>query len=456
MGTRITAWWARRSLRLRLSAAAGVVIAAALAGAAVLLVAWLHASLIHHLDQTALQRAQVVAAALETGGVTSSLPASEEGDTAVQVIDSAGAVRASSTNLEGEPRLFTFSAATSGDPQPRTVHGLPLGENGAWRAVAVPAGTTPDPLTVYVAVPTATVDHNLAQLTTGLAVAVPVVVGLLTGVTWLLTGRALRPVDALRAQAAEITASDLGRRLDVPPANDDLGRLATTLNDLLARLDAATRQQRQFVADAAHELRSPLSSLRTQLEVAARHPGSAQWRTLAPDLAEEAERLSRLVDDLVWLARLDARPRLRRRPVDLDEIVFTEVRHARQQTPLVIDESAVGAARVSGDAEALARTVRNLLDNAARHATGRVEVRLAVHDGVAELVVADDGPGIPEADRQRVFERFTRLDTARARNAGGSGLGLAIVHDIVTGHHGSVHIEDNAPGARLVVRLPAH
>ncbi|MCW2869047.1 ATP-binding protein [Actinacidiphila oryziradicis] len=476
MVARIAAWWTRRSLRLRLSAAAGVVIAAGLAGAAVLLVAWLHTSLLRGLDQTAAQRAQVVAAALATGPLTPSLPASAEGDSVVQIVDRTGVVRAGSVNVSGEQRLFTFAPTTSGDPQAHTVRGLPLGQNGAWRAVAVPAQSTSGPLTVYVAVPADSVDRSLAQLTAALVIGVPVVVALLTGVGWLLTGRALRPVDALRAQAAEITASDLGRRLNVPPAHDELGRLAETLNELLSRLDGATRQQRQFVADAAHELRSPLSSLRTQLEVAARHPGSAKWGSLAPDLVEEAERLSRLVDDLVWLARLDARPRLRRRLVDLEEIVFAEVRRARQRTPFVIDETAVGPARVMGDGEAFARVVRNLLDNAVRHATGRIEVRLGVVvDGtggsgsgsgavaelavaelaVAELAAADDGSGIAEADTLRVFDRFTRLDNARARDAGGSGLGLAIVHDIVTVHHGSVRIEDNAPGARFVVRLPA-
>lgn len=456
MNTRIAKWWARRSLRLRLTAAAAVVTAAGLAGAAVLLVTWLHTSLISGLDQTALQRAQVIAAAVDTGKLTTSLPASAEGDTAVQVIDSKGAVRASSTNLEGEPRLFTFTATTSGDPRARTVNGLPLGDNGAWRSVAIPAGRPPDPVTVYVAVPTATVDRSLTQLTGALATTVPIVVALLTGVAWLITGRALRPVDTLRAQAAAITASDLSRRLDIPPAQDELSRLASTLNDLLGRLDTATRQQRQFIADAAHELRSPLSSLLTQLEVAVRHPDTAHWHTLAPDLVEEGERLARLVDDLVQLARLDARPRLRQQPVDLDEIVFAEVRRARQHSPLAVDEHAVSAARVNGDADALSRVVRNLLDNATRYATSRIDVRLAVIDGAAHLVIDDDGPGIPEPDRQRVFDRFTRLDDARARDAGGSGLGLAIVRDIVTAHHGNIYIEDNTPGVRIVVRLPAN
>jgi signal transduction histidine kinase len=450
----VPACWARRSLRLRLTAAAALMIAAALVGAAGLLVVWLRMSLITGLDQTALQRAQVIAANVDSGSLARILPASGDGDTAVQVVGTGGSVRSSSANLAGEPALFSF-APVSGTPRAHSVHGLPLNGQGTWRAVALPAGGSSDPVTVYVAVPTEAVKHNLAQLTLGLAIAVPPAVALLTGVVWLLTGRALRPVESLRAQTAEITACDLGRRLDVPPADDALGRLADTLNDLLARLDVSAQRQRQFVADAAHELRSPLSSLHTQLEVAVRHPGSADWGTRGPALIEESERLSRLVDDLVRLARLDARPRLRLRPVDLDEIVFHEVRHARRRTPLVIDQHAVSAARVYGDGDGLARVVRNLLDNAIRYAVERIEVSLGVRDGTACLVVADDGPGIPVADRDRVFDRFTRLDGARARDTGGSGLGLAIVRRLVAAHHGQIHIEDNGPGARIVVCVPA-
>ncbi|MGW1254701.1 sensor histidine kinase [Streptomyces sp. NPDC002513] len=449
-------WWARRSLRLKLTAAAALMIAAALVGAASLLVVWLRTSLISGLDQTAVQQAQVIAANQEDGSLPRTLPPlSGNGDTAVQVVDDAGGVRSSSRNLAGDPPLFHFAPTTSETPHIHIVHHLPLRGAETWHAVALPAGTDSDPLTVYVAVPTAAVDHNLATLTAGLAIGVPPAVALLTGVVWLLTGRALRPVDSLRGQTADITACDLGRRLDVPPADDALGRLARTLNDLLARLDVATRHQRQFVTDAAHELRSPLSSLHTQLEVAVRHPGSAAWETRGPALIEESERLSRLVDDLLRLARLDAQPQLRKRPVDLDEIVFQEVRHARLHTHLFIDRHAVGAARVYGDGDALARVVRNLLDNAIRYAVDRIDVSLRVRDDIACLVVADDGPGIPEADRSRVFDRFTRLDGARARGTGGSGLGLAIVHDIVAAHHGRVDIEDNAPGARIVVRVPA-
>ncbi|MFC5786985.1 HAMP domain-containing sensor histidine kinase [Streptomyces aureus] len=426
----------------------------ALAGAAVVLVAWLRTSLISGLDQTAWQRAQAVAEIVNSGNLHARLPSPGDRDIAAQVVDSKGTVRSSSPNLEGNRRVFTFAPSASDEPHARSVQHPPHSENGIWRAVAIRAGTPSAPMTVYAAVLTEDVDNSLAKLTRGLAIGVPMAVTALTSVAWLLTGRALRPVEMLRAQTAEITVSDLSRRLDVPPSADALGRLATTLNDLLARLEASTQKQRQFIADASHELRSPLSSLHTQLEVAARNPDSADWRSLGPVLVEDSERLSLLVDDLVRLARLDAHPRFRRRPVDLDEIVFAEVQRARQRTNLTIDQHTVSAARVDGDVDALTRVVRNLLDNAIRYATLRIDVNLGACDGTAQLVVSDDGLGIPGPDRQRVFDRFTRLDDARARDTGGSGLGLAIVRDIITVHRGTVHVEDNAPGARLVVRLP--
>ncbi|MEU7305955.1 ATP-binding protein [Streptomyces sp. NPDC007206] len=448
-------WWGRRSLRLRLTTAAALVIAAGLASAAILLVVWLHANLVQDLDTAALQRAEVVAADADTTQAGAEIPATDHGEVAVQIVDRNGTVIASSGNLRGRPRAFFFPASRSSTPRAHTIHDIPVGENGSWRAVGVPAGSAANPVTVYVAVPTERVDQGLARLTAGLAVGTPAVVALLTAVVWQLTGRALRPVDALRAQTAEITTSDLGRRLDVPPTADALARLAVTLNDLLERLDTATRRQRRFIADAAHELRSPLSALRTRLDVAARHARSPETRALAASLLWDSERLTRLVDDLLQLARLDDRTRIRTRPVDLDEIVFTEVREARHRTQVPIDQHTVGAARVPGDADALARVVRNLLDNAVRHARSRVTVSLRTEDGTARLVVADDGPGIPAADRERVFERFTRLDDARSRDTGGCGLGLAIVRDVVKAHRGRTLIEDNHPGARLVVLLPA-
>ncbi len=223
---------------------------------------------------------------------------------------------------------------------------------------------------------------------------------------------------------------------------------------MLARLEHSTNRQRQFVADAAHELRSPIAALQAQLEVAALHPGQTDWSARLPELVADTGRLSRLVDDLLRLARLDAEPRLGRQPVDLEELVFAEVRRGRNRTGLAIDVNAVSAARLTGDPDALVRVVQNLLDNAIKHARTQVRISLVTTAGTATLVVADDGPGVPEPDRQRVFERFTRLDDARSRDAGGFGLGLAIVRDVVESHGGEVRVDDNNPGARFTVTLP--
>jgi len=449
-----TRWWRRRSLRARLTAAATVVIAVSMIGLSVLLVLRLRASLIAGIDGAARQRAQDVAAAV-TASNPSPLLGSDEGEAAIQVIAANGNVTASSANIEGEPRLFTFPASgPNSDAKARSVHGLPVGDNGTYRVVAVTASGQGAAPTVYVALPTAEAQRTAAELTGALTVGLPLAVLLLGGIGWLVVGSALQPVEALRRQAAEITATGLHRRLEVPAAHDELGRLAETLNDMLARLEQSTARQRQFVADAAHELRSPIAALLAQLEVAAQHPGRTDWSAAVPELLTDTTRVSRLVDDLLRLARLDARPRLGRKPVDLDELVFAEVRRVRNRTALRIDETAVSAARVDGDPDALARVVQNLLDNALKHAQSQVRISLSTTGGTAKLVVADDGPGIPEADRQRIFERFTRLDDARSRDAGGFGLGLAIVRDVVRIQGGEVQVDDDIPGARFTVKLP--
>lgn len=428
-------------------------IAVGMSGAALLLVWWLHTSLLRTVDDAARQRAQDVASALDRGAVWAVVPPAGSGETVVQVIDRAGRIVAASPNVAGEPALVRGwgNRSTGGI---RTVRNAPLGDNATYRVATVPARLGGSPVLVYAGLPTTGVDRSTAQLTRALGVGLPIVIAGLGGVAWLLVRRALRPVETLRRQTAEITLRDLQRRLAVPAGRDELARLAGTLNDLLTRLDATTSQQRQFIADAAHELRSPLAALRAGLEVSARHPAAAPWPDSAAVALGDAERLSRLVDDLVHLARLDAHPRLRRHPVDLDEIVFDEVRRVRQRTTLVVDESAVTAVRLNGDGDALARVVRNLLDNAIRHARHRVTVTLTRSERQARLIVCDDGPGIAPEHRQRVFERFTRLDDARSRDGGGSGLGLSIVRDVTLAHGGTVVVQDSALGARFVVELP--
>jgi signal transduction histidine kinase len=300
----------------------------------------------------------------------------------------------------------------------------------------------------------AEVDDTINSITDALIIGFPALVLLVGLLTWYLAGRALRPVEAIRAEAASITGSTIHRRVPVPESGDEVSRLALTMNEMLGRLEDAATRQRRFVSDASHELRSPVASIRTQLEVALRRPDRGDWAVIAQRVLTEDERLEQAVADLVELARLDeADGTTDFADVDLDEIVFEECTRERN---VPIETKSVSGGRVLGRRDALARVVRNLIDNAARHAETKVSVSLTEADGTVELIVADDGPGIAPADRERVFERFTRLDEGRARDAGGMGLGLAVVKSTVERHRGTVRIDDNPPhGARFVVRLPA-
>ncbi|WP_423919907.1 sensor histidine kinase [Frigoribacterium sp. 2-23] len=294
-----------------------------------------------------------------------------------------------------------------------------------------------------------------ASLTT-LGIAVPVALVVLGVTTWLVVGRALRPVESMRRDVADITAASLGRRLPEPPGSDEIARLARTLNGMLDRLDASARAQRRFVGDASHELKTPLATIRQHAEVALLHPESIDGRALAGTVLGEEARLTDLVQGLLVLARADEGALgATRHDVDLDDLVVQETTRARGDSDRVVDAASVGPARVSGDAGLLGQVVHNLVANATRHAESRIAIGLRDDGGVAVLTVDDDGAGVADSDRERVFERFVRLDEARARDAGGSGLGLAIVREIIRVHDGTVSVESSPlGGARFVVRLP--
>ena len=312
--------------------------------------------------------------------------------------------------------------------------------------------------TVVAASPLEDVRRSVQTLASSLWVGIPLLVVLVGIVTWWLVGRALRPVERMRQEVEEISHTTLYRRIDEPATDDEVARLAHTMNDMLDRLDAAQQRQRQFVSDASHELRSPLATIRTTVEVASLHPQRADWPGVATTVLSESERLDELVADLLALAKLDetgngGAPR-RLQAVDLDDLVLTDVARLRTLGHIVRADG-VSAARVDGDPGQLARLVRNLLDNAARHAASIVIVTLSEDGGQAVLRVDDDGPGIPAEDRERIFERFTRVDEGRARRQGGAGLGLSLVKVISVAHGGTVTASDApAGGARFEVRLP--
>ncbi|HYH31873.1 MAG TPA: ATP-binding protein [Pseudonocardia sp.] len=321
-------------------------------------------------------------------------------------------------------------------------------------AVLVASGTESDNRHVVLlyAAPLTGVDHATDTVLFYLLWGVPLLIVVAGVTTYLFSGRALRPVEAIRTQVAAMTEKDLAQRVPVPPARDEVGRLAETMNAMIARLQDAQGVQRRFVADASHELRSPLATIATGLELM---QNATVDRGTVTALRGETTRLNKLVEGLILLARADERGlQPRRDEVDLDEVAEGE--RGRPADGAVVAEVRAMPVRVVGDRGQLARVVRNLVDNARRHARSRVLVTVGRQDDTAVIEVSDDGPGVPPADRARVFERFVRLDDARARSDGGSGLGLAIVSEVVAAHGGTVEVADAPGGGALFrVRLPA-
>lgn len=312
--------------------------------------------------------------------------------------------------------------------------------------------------TVYVAVASSTAAITAAVRAVGLAGAGVVVLGTLGAavLTLVVSRRALAPVERLRRESEAITASDLHRRLPEPERLDELGALARTLNSMLERLDTSQRRQQRFVSDASHELRTPVAALAGGLEVALRSPETVDWPEAAERAVAQARRLQHLIDDLLVLARIDegAAPAATEL-VDLDDVVLEQVAALRVGARVPIDVGAVSSAVAVGDRQRLGQVVTNLLANAVRHAAAGVAVSVFERDGWSWVTVDDDGPGVPAAAREQVFERFARLEAARARDGGGAGLGLAICRTIARAHGGEVGVADSPlGGARFWLRVP--
>lgn len=370
-----------------------------------------------------------------------------------QVVSSSDQVVASTPSAEGRPPLLPVTSLRAGQSTTAVVKGT----DGQPYYVSVIPAAHPAGAFVEAAATEALVDRSTDEVLLNVAVGAPILALLVGVLTWWLVGRALQPVEAIRAEVAELSEEDLDRRVPEPTIEDEIGRLARTMNGMLGRLEGSLERQRRFVADSSHELRSPITTMLAEIEVALAHPDGTDLATVLGDLRSEAERLEHIIDDLLLLARADegALARRRHRLIDLDDLVADEVARLRRRGRVEVGAAGLSAAQIWGDRDPLIRVVRNLLDNAERHARSRVTVELGEEDGGdALLVVSDDGPGIAPADRERIFERFTRLDDARERTAGGSGLGLAIVRDIVRAHGGSVRVEDSEIGARFAVRLP--
>ena len=454
---RSRAWRLRpRTVRSQVTWTATGLVALVLVLSAFGLVAAQQRVLTHGIDEALIQRADNIQRDIVQGTFGSRLP--NEGrdpeDSFLQLLDADGSVVATTENAAGLPAAAR--PLRRGGEVVATVQDVPL-SNGKFRVLARSlAGTTSGPVTLLVAKNLDDVDESVAILKRSLAVAIPVVTGVLALLVWWLTGRVLRPVESIRREVASIEGHELHRRVPAPGSEDEIARLASTMNEMLDRVQHATDRQRRFVADASHELRGPLTRLRSSLEVTIAHPDGVDAVTLSRELLGDTVELQKLVDDLLFLARSESGSlEVPHQPVDLDDLVLEEARRLRERGTVRVDVSAVSAARTWGSADQLTRAVRNLSSNAERHAAQRVTFELREIDGRSELVVADDGPGIAPEHRELVFTRFARLDEARSRDAGGSGLGLAIVQDIVTRHDGWVGVVEHAgPGARFVVDLP--
>lgn len=294
---------------------------------------------------------------------------------------------------------------------------------------------------------------TVSRVTNALLVATPALVLMVGILTWLMVGRALHPVQSITTRAQEITGSTLHERVPETRGDDEIADLARTMNAMLDRLESSADRQKRFMSDASHELRSPVASIRTQLETALMAPGSSDWERIARTVLHEDVRLESLVDNMLMMARLEEGVARAVVEVDLDEIVFDQ---SSRPTDCIVDRSRVGAGRVMGVPSELASVVRNLFDNAVRHARSTVAISLTTEDGMVRLTVDDDGPGVAEADRERIFERFARLQEGRARDSGGSGLGLALSRQIVESHGGTITVgTGRLGGACLEVMLPA-
>ena len=460
-----------RTVRARTTAAAVLVVGLALSGAAVALVLVLANTLTTQAETAARSRVVEVSAALSAGADPRNLTAVNDDERFLQLLDERGQVIAASRNLTG---LGPVAA-----PQPGRVVRLrrPTGDGSDFVMASGAVGAPSGRITVLAA---SSLDDaaDLARVAAGLlALGVPLLLVVVGGTTWFVVGRALAPVESLRAEVDQISSHELHRRVDAESRDNEITRLATTMNRMLERLQASQQRQHRFVSDASHELRSPVASIRQHAEVALAHPDRTTVPELARTVLAEDRRIQQLVEDLLLLARADEHDdRAIREPVDLDDLVLDHARRVRAAGLTAVDLSALSAGRVCGDQQLLSRLVGNLIENAARHARSRIALSLTqepspthepnptqepslTQDETSHQVVLrvdDDGPGIPSADRERVFERFVRLDDARPRDTGGAGLGLAIVAEVVRAHGGGVEVGE-APlgGARFEVRLPA-
>jgi signal transduction histidine kinase len=440
------------TVRARVTAVAGLALTAAVVLGLVVMY-WLQ---LNSADRTIQGQLRTYATQIEQsaagGTFPRTLPASVLDPAAqAQVLAPDGTVLAATRNLIGKPALYTLAPGSATPVRQPAADGVLASDLSVYGEHVTAGGM---PVTIITTTRTylqSQVNQTFARL---LVIGVPFLLVLACGTVWLVAGRALRPVEQIRGAVTAITLADLSQRVPEPGTDDEIGRLARTMNDMLARLDDSAARQRRFVADASHELRSPLTAIRTGLEVGLSHPDRAPWPQMAGRAVRQSQRLEQLIAELLVLAKADAHQlAARRQPVDLAALL-ADLRAATPAPGISIDLSVAPGTATTGNPEDLSRMFRNLLDNAVRYARHRVLVTANARPEGVVVEIADDGPGIPEEERERVFGRFVRLDTSREQASGSAGLGLAIAREIAAAHGATIVLTEAAGGGtRAVVTL---
>ncbi|SHE72842.1 Signal transduction histidine kinase [Ferrithrix thermotolerans DSM 19514] len=467
----------RWSVRARTTLVASLVVSSALLLGSIIMVELLRSELTANVIETAKNESVNIVSLVQGGELPNPIPI-PRGDLAAQVIAPDGKVIAFTQNLEGERPQYQFpqmkgtsqtvvrqsnnAIAQVGDHDHnyilvanRVDVAVPVETQAAKtyevfqskkqsKNVIFSGSTAPGNYYVYVWASLQSVDQSVRTLLLILLAGFPLLITVVVVATWLTSKKAFEAVERIRVDVDEISETNLSRRVYEPSQGDEISRLAHTMNQMLERLEISTEERKRFVADASHELKSPLSALRASLEIAIRHPDEVDWVATARTGIAESQRMQHIIEDLLLLAKADAGQLLGTfQSVDIDELAVEECQRLRALTDVRFDLSDMSAGRIQGDSERIRSVVRNLLENAVRHASSQVWVSLKAVDSHVVFQVADDGKGVREQDREKIFDRFTRLDESRSRDRGGSGLGLAIVKSIVIAHGGTISVSDN-------------
>jgi signal transduction histidine kinase len=440
---------------VRVAAVSALVLALAVGIGVIAFRSALQRSQLQGLDQSIDAQVTSLRELAAEGAIPIRIPTERDSPLFCQIISKSGKVLGASANVSDMELMVDADSPVMTQGEVRRTKAQIDGVDV--RLTKVGVTTTTGPSWILVAAPMKNLRDAEASLLRQLRVGGPLLVFLGTLGIGLVARRALRPVDELRRQVDAISSIDLTERVSEPRSNDEVGRLARTMNGLLGRVQESHDRQSRFVGDASHELRSPLATVRTRLEVALRAPDSTDWKSVAEASLRQTSRMERLVDDLLMLARTDTAGAAPTMTVDLDELISEEISYLRTVSRVAIDTTQVSAGRVLGHPDELRRVIVNLASNAIRHATSTVQLGLRTTGSNVELFVDDDGPGVPDAERDRIFDRFTQLDASRARvGTAGAGLGLAIVADVMRRHQGTVAVTHSPlGGARFTVTLPS-